>query len=271
MLCMLHTPTSSSAYQEWILQENSFQPHPASHFAKCQSWQFPINIIIAQSAVTASIYLMTSSFSISSPIACSPSSSFYTFFPGLGFFFKLLLVEHSKTRAWICLFCGFFFGALSDLISFQHFRSDEEKPNRIRISTTTKKVGFHFGGKTFARAFQSSIWRVGYIYYKVDETNKKKTKRNDKTMQKMVTLQQSTSIDAHENCQIIARTRLCKTSHLIEKEGMTTGRTAWTSVYSQVDLCFGWYFYFLASTDPIFVSQAAYIGHFGANFTACIL
>lgn len=270
MLCMLHTPTSSSAYQEWILQENSFQPHPASHFAKCQSWQFPINIIIAQSAVTASIYLMTSSFSISSPIA-RPRPLFTHFFQDWDFFFLLLLVEHSKTRAWICLFCGFFFGALSDLISFQHFRSDEEKSNRIRISTTTKKVGFHFGGKTFARAFQSSIWRVGYIYYKVDETNKKKTKRNDKTMQKMVTLQQSTSIDAHENCQIIARTRLCTTFHLIEKERMTTGRTAWTSVYSQVDLCFGWYFYFLASTDPIFVSQAAYIGHFGANFTACIL
>lgn len=55
-------------------------------------------------------------------------------------------------------------------------------------------------------------------------------------MQKMVTQQPSTFIDAHENCQIIAGSRLSTTFRLIEKERSTTGHTACSSVYSQVDL-----------------------------------
>lgn len=89
-------------------------------------------------------------------------------------------------------------------------------------------------------------------------------------MQNLVTQQQSTSIDAHENCEIIAETRLCTTFHLIEMERTKTGRSACSSVYSKVDLCCVDTF-FLPSSDPIFVSQAAHNSHFGANFTACVL
>lgn len=91
-------------------------------------------------------------------------------------------------------------------------------------------------------------------------------------MQKMVTQQQSTSIDAHENCQIIARTRLCTTFHLIEKERTTTttGRVE-LRVLTGRFVCSVDTFLSLPSADPIFVSQAAHIGHSGANFTASIL